>query len=203
MRSRWIVALLVCLLVDQAISCPIEGKWWEAEALRKALNTAESATQSFRHSHGPDSATPEYAYATALVRSGTERVVRRSAVVLRVGAVLTFEMANGPADRPIVKVRNCGPGLSQGPIESLDLAGARVADHVVLFHADTRSATSAVSFDVAGPARLKFLIVGLNVGTWEIWHNGFLVDPGGAVERDSGVLRFNGAPGGYFLRRIG
>jgi hypothetical protein len=135
--------------------------------------------------------------------SAADRVVRRSVVVLRVGAVLTFEMANGPADRPVLKVRDCGAGLAQGPIESLDLAGARVADRVVLFHADTRSATSAVSFDVAGPARLKFLIVGLNVGTWEIWHNGFLVDPGGAVERDSGVLRFNGAPGGYFLRRIG
>jgi hypothetical protein len=203
MRSRWVVALLAYVLADPIVSCPIEGRWWEAEALRKALGVAESATQSFRHSHGPDAAAPEYAYATTLIRSGTERVVRRSAVVLRLGAVLTFEMANGPADRPLVKVRNCGAALAQGPIESLDLAGARVADHVVLFHADTRSATSAVSFDVAGPARLKFLIVGLNVGTWEIWHNGFLVDPGGAVERDSGVLRFNGAPGGYFLRRIG
>jgi hypothetical protein len=203
MRSRWIVALLVCWSADQAASCPIESRWWEAEALRKALGVAESTTQTFRHSHGPDAQAPEYAYATTLIRSDTERVVRRSAVVLRLGAVLTFEMANGPADRPVVKVRNCGATLAQGPIESLDLAGARVADHVVLFHADTRSATSAVSFDVAGPARLKFLIVGLNVGTWEIWHNGFLVDPGGAVERDSGVLRFNGAPGGYFLRRIG
>ena len=203
MKSRWIVAVLACVLVDPIVSCPIEGRWWEAEALRKALGVVESATQSFRHSHGPDAAAPEYAYATALIRGAAERVVRRSVVVLRVGAVLTFEMANGPADRPAVKVRNCSAGLSQGPIESLDLAGARVADHVVLFHADTRSATSAVSFDVAGPTRLKFIIVGLNVGTWEIWHNGFLMDPGGAVERDSGVLRFDGAPGGYFLRRIG
>jgi hypothetical protein len=181
----------------------MEGRWWEAEALRKVLGVAESATQTFRHSHGPDAKAPEYAYATTLIRNAAERVVRRSVVVLRVGAVLTFDMANGPADRPVLKVRDCGAGLSQGPIESLDLAGARVADRVVLFHADTRSATSAVSFDVAGPARLKFIIVGLGVGTWEIWHNGFLVDPGGAVEQDSGVLRFDGAPGGYFLRRIG
>lgn len=206
MKIRWIVALLACGLADLIVCCPIEGRWWDAEALRKALNVAESATQPLRHSHGPDAKAPEYAYATTLVRSGagaTERVVRRSVVVLRVGAVLTLDMGNGSADRPVLKVRNCGAGLSQGPIDSLDLAGARVADHVVLFHADTRSATSAVSFDVAGPARLKFIIVGLAVGTWEIWHNGFLVDPGGAVERDSGVLRFDGAPGGYFLRRIG
>lgn len=203
MKSRWIVALFVCLLTDLIVSCPREDRWWEAEALRKALGVAESATQTIRHSHGPDAKAPEYAYATTLIRSAAERVVRRSVVVLRVGAVLTFEMANGPADRPVVKVRDCGAALAQGPIESLDLAGARVADRVVLFHAETRSATSAVSFDVAGPARLKFLIVGLGVGTWEIWHNGFLVDPGGAIERDSGVLRFDGAPGGYFLRRIG
>jgi hypothetical protein len=203
MKSRWIVTLLACVLADPIASCPIESRWWEAEALRKALGVAESATQSFRYSHGPDAAAPEYAYATTLVRSAAERVVRRSVVVLGVGVVLTLEMGNGSADRPVVKVRSCGAALAQGPIDSLDLAGARVADRVVLFHADTRSATSAVSFDVAGPARLKFIIVGLNVGTWEIWHNGFLVDPGGAVERDSGVLRFNGAPGGYFLRRIG
>jgi hypothetical protein len=203
MKSRWIVALLVCLLADQAASCPIEGRWWEAEALRKALNVTESATQTLRHSHGPDAQAPEYAYATKLIRSAVDRVVRRSVVVLKVGAVLTCEMGNGSADRPVLKVRNCGAALAQGPIESLDLVGARVADRVVLFHADTRSATSAVSFDVAGPARLKFIMVGLVVGTWEIWHNGFLVDPGGAVERDSGVLRFDGAPGGYFLRRIG
>jgi hypothetical protein len=206
MKSRWIVALLACCLADLTASCPMEGRWWEAEALRKALNVAGGTTLSFRHSHGPDAAAPEYAYATTLVQSGagaTERVVRRSVVVLGLGAVLTIEMANGPADRPVLKVRSCAAALAQGPIESLDLAGARVADRVVLFHAETRSATSAVSFDVAGPARLKFIVVGLGVGTWEIWHNGFLVELGGAVEPDSGVLRFDGAPGGYFLRRIG
>jgi hypothetical protein len=178
--------------------CPIEGRWWEAASLRKLLGATDSDAQSFRHSHGPDANAPEYAYATVLSRGA-----RRSAVVLSQGAVLTFEIGGGPADRPVLKVRNCEAPHSQGPIESLDLAGARLADRVVLFHAEARSGTSAVSFDVAGPARLKFIIVGLAVGTWEIWHNGFLVEPGGAVERDSGVLSFEGAPGGYFLRRIG
>lgn len=192
------IALSAAMSAALLPSCPIEGRWWDADALRKALGVAAGATQTFRHSHGPDAKVPEYAYATFYSNG-----VRRSVVILSQGAVLTFEMANGPADRPSVKVRNCGAALPQGPIESLDLAGARVADRVVLFHADTRSATSAVSFDVAGPARLKFIIVGLAVGTWEIWHNGFLVEPGGAVERDSGVLSFEGAPGGYFLRRIG
>ena len=186
----WAMALLV--------SCPVEGRWWDAASLGKLLGVTDSAAQSFRHSHGPNANSPEYAYATVLSRGA-----RRSAVVLRQGAILTFEIGSGPADRPVLKVRNCEAALSQGPIESLDLAGARLGDSVVLFHAETRSATSAVSFDVAGPARLKFIIVGLAVGTWEIWHKGFLVEPGGAVERDTGVLSFEGAPGGYFLRRIG
>ena len=198
MKILSVIALSLALSAVLLPSCPIEGRWWDADALRKLLGVNEGATQPFRHSHGPDATAPEYAYATTF--SGG---VRRSVVVLAKGAVITFEMADGPTDRPVVKVRDCGAALAQGPIESLDLAGARVGDRVVIFHADTRSATSAVSFDVAGPARLKFIIAGLAVGTWEIWHRGYLVEPGGAVERGSGVLYFDGAPGGYFLRRIG
>ncbi len=177
-------------------SCPIEGRWWEPAALGKLLKAPEAA--SFRHSHGPDARSPEYAYATLL-----EGGVRRSVVVLAEGAILTFEIGKGSSDRPVVKVRQCAAPLETGPIESLDLAGMRVGGRVVIFHAESRSATSAVSFDVAGTGKLKFLIVGLQVGTWEIWHNGLLFDPAGAVERDSGVLAFEGPPGGYFLRRIG
>jgi hypothetical protein len=195
-RTLGTIAQLFLSAAAVLSGCPIEGRWWEAEALRKALGATENT--GFRHSHAPGAQAPEYAYATVLAGG-----VRRSIVVLAAGAVLTYEMANGPADRPVVKLRKCAAALQQGPIESLELVGARVADRVVLFHAETRSATSAVSFDVAGPAKLKFIIVGLQVGTWEIWHNGFLVDPGGAVERNSGVLAFEGAPGGYFLRRIG
>jgi len=196
-RVRLTFVVLAALSAVSLSSCPIEGRWWEAEALGKALGLAGPPPQSFRHSHGPDRKAPEYAYATVYL-SG----VRRSVVVLNDGAILTFEMGSGPAGRPSLKVRNCA-ALEQGPIESLDLAGARLAGRVVLFHADTRSATSAVSFDAGGPRKLKFVIVGLQVGTWEIWHNGFLVDAGGAVEPGSGVLSFEGAPGGYFLRRIG
>jgi len=177
-------------------SCPIEGRWWEPAALGKLLKAPEAA--SFRHSHGPDARSPEYAYATLL-----EGGVRRSVVVLAEGAILTFEIGKGSSDRPVVKVRQCAAPIETGSIESLDLAGMRVGGRVVLFHAESRSATSAVSFDVAGTGKLKFLIVGLQVGTWEIWHNGLLFDPAGAVERDSGVLAFEGPPGGYFLRRIG
>ncbi|MCL5744124.1 MAG: hypothetical protein M1541_09400, partial [Acidobacteria bacterium] len=198
MKIRWMIALPAALSAALLPSCPIEGRWWDADALRKALDLTGGADRSFRHAHGPDAKAPEFAYATALAGG-----VRHSVVVLAKTAVVTFEMGAGPADRPIVRVHNCGPALEQGPIESLDLAGARVADRVVIFHADARSATSAVSFDVAGPARLRFIIAGLAVGTWEIWHNGFLVEPGGAVARDSRVLYFEGAPGGYFLRRIG
>lgn len=196
MKILWSLASLVVFGVLWADSCPIEGRWWEPAALRKLLEAPENTT--FRHSHGPDAKSPQYAYATSLGGGA-----RRSVVVLEQGVILTFGVSNGPSDRPVMKMRQCAAPIETGPIESLDLVGTRIGDRVVLFHAETRSATSAVSFDVAGPQKLKFLIVGLQVGTWEIWHNGFLFDPAGAVERDSGVLAFDGPPGGYFLRRIG
>jgi len=189
--------LLAMTGTAQPQGCRLAQRWWEVEALCKTLGGGACADPKLRHSHGPDARAPEYAYATILAGG-----VRRSAVVLKEGAVVTFETGlDGGAGG--VTIRDCGAHLEQATVESLDLAGVRLGGRVVFFHADTRSATSAVSFDVAGPARLKFLIVGLAVGTWEIWRNGFLLDAGGAVEPDSGVLSFEGPPGGYFLRRIG
>mgnify|MGYP001137922622 CR=1 FL=1 len=90
-----------------------------------------------------------------------------------------------------------------GMVESLEFVGARVAEWVALFHLDSRSAGGAASFEVKGAGTLRFVITGLAGGTWEIWHNGFLTDSQGGVEKSSGVLYFEGKPGGYFLRRIG
>jgi len=192
-----IAGLLALNGTAQPAGCPLAQRGWEFEALCRTLGGGAGADPKLRHRHGPDAHAPEYAYATILAGG-----VRRSVVVLKEGAVVTFETGlDGDAER--VTIRDCGANLEQGSVESLDLAGARLGGRVVLFHADPRSATSAVSFDAAGPARLKFLVAGLAVGTWEIWRNGFLMDAGGAVERDSGLLSFEGPPGGYFLRRIG
>lgn len=91
--------------------------------------------------------------------------------------------------------------LPAGEVSSVELAGVRLADRVVLFHADTTSARGAVSFSVTGGGTLKYLVTGLAPGTWEVWWNGWLEDPQGFVDPKAGALYFEGPPGSYFLRR--
>jgi hypothetical protein len=88
-----------------------------------------------------------------------------------------------------------------GKVESEDLAGLRLGGRVVLFHTETRMAQSAVSFDVAGPARLQFLVTGLAPGPWEVWRAGMLEIDDQVVAPAAGTLHFSGKPGSYFLRR--
>jgi heparin/heparan-sulfate lyase len=93
--------------------------------------------------------------------------------------------------------------LPAGEVSSVELAGVRLADRVVLFHADTTSARGAVSFSVTGDGTLKYLVTGLAPGTWEVWWNGWLEDPQGFVDLKAGALYFQGPAGSYFLRRRG
>jgi hypothetical protein len=93
--------------------------------------------------------------------------------------------------------------LPAGEVSSVELAGVRLADRVVLFHADTTSARGAVSFSVTGGGTLKYLVTGLAPGTWEVWWNGWLEDPQGFVDPKAGALYFEGPAGSYFLRRRG
>lgn len=88
-------------------------------------------------------------------------------------------------------------------IRSLDLTGVRIGDTVVLFHMEDRMARSAVSFDTGGGSgRVRFIVTGLAPGMWEIWRNGWLVEPEAPVRAPEGVLYFEERPGSYFLRRL-
>jgi hypothetical protein len=89
-----------------------------------------------------------------------------------------------------------------GKIDSEDLAGLRLGSLVILFYTETHMARSAVSFEVAGPPVMKFLVVGLAPGVWEIWRAGMRELDDGAVAPESGVLCFEGKPGSYFLRHV-
>jgi hypothetical protein len=89
-----------------------------------------------------------------------------------------------------------------GKIDSEDLAGLRLGSLAILFYTETHMARSAVSFDVAGPPSMKFLIVGMAPGAWEIWRAGMRELEDGAVAPESGVLYFEGKPGSYFLRHV-
>jgi len=87
-------------------------------------------------------------------------------------------------------------------ISTIDLAGVRMGDWIVLFNADNHSAASGVYFAVEGEHDVKCLLTGLAPGRWEIWRNGWREDSGGDVERDAGAFYFEGKPGSYFFRRL-
>ena len=141
---------------------------------------------------------------------------RSLAVMPEVGAIVTFDFAEPTPSwtlEPGTKLRHTPlqPLVNvlqwkEAPVENtsnIDMAGARVGNWVVAFHADARSARSPVSFDVEGAqAALNFLVTGLAPGIWEIWRNGWLVDPDAPVSPQAGALYFEGRPGSYFFRRL-
>jgi hypothetical protein len=160
------------------------------------------------------------------------RMVRRSCAVLKFGAqwaLVAYDFATPRGERApfdivsglrhtslqprAVRLRDeeaamldavlLGGATPVVPVTSMDLAGARIADRVVLFYTEPSMARSMVYFDVEASGRLKFLVTGLAPGTWEIWWNGWLENPQGGVEPEAGALYFEGEPGGYFLKRIG
>ena len=88
------------------------------------------------------------------------------------------------------------------PVDSVDFAGARQGSLAILFWLDRDPARGAASFTIDGAGPLKILIAGLAPGTWEFWRNGWLEETGLRVERGSTVLRFDGEPGSYFIRRL-
>ncbi len=162
--------------------------WWELKNLKRHFEASDTPVG---HDFGPDPKRPEYAFLAVKSARGI-----RSLVELVSGALLAFD-AGGTAPRLIRPA-----GTKTGEVDSLDLAGTRLGDWVVLFNVEQLSTRSAVWFEVKGGARLRFLVTGLAPGTWEIWRNGFLEDPGGVVWRGAGALYFEGEAGQYFLRRL-
>jgi hypothetical protein len=125
---------------------------------------------------------------------------RRAKAAAR-GRDLVVESRESTSDKLFLTLIHTAARPETGEIDSSDLAGVRLGERVILFVAETRMAT-AVSFDVAGPAALKFLIAGMAPGAWEIWRGGFLEITDVTVEKESGALSFEGKPGSYFLRHL-
>jgi hypothetical protein len=130
-------------------------------------------------------------------------ILPRGARVTRAASGLTVSQAKAAAESLFLNVIHTADPRPVETIDSIDLAGVRLAGCVIAFHQETRMQRSAVSFDVGGPSALKFLITGLAPGEWEVWRAGMLEIPDGEVRPESGALYFEGAPGSYFLRRLG
>jgi hypothetical protein len=193
------LALLTISLLSLLAADP---EWWQIDALRARLGAQGTKARLLGHDFGPREKSPEYAFLAAEVSP------QRSVVVLNIGqqrALITCDIAK--LETTVATIRysfenKAEPAPAVNDVASVDLRGVRIANWVVLFHSETYSARSPLSFDVEGTEPLRFLITGLAPGTWEIWRNGWLEDPSGAVGRTSGALYFEGRPGSYFLRRV-
>ncbi len=86
-------------------------------------------------------------------------------------------------------------------VGSVDLAGVRAGEWVILFHNEVRSAREPQFFFVEREGPVKCLVGGLAPGAWELWHNGFVKDPSLEVSPRAGALYFEGLAGNYFFRR--
>ena len=170
--------------------------------------------------------TAEYAFLTVDAKrayQGVQEVTRSFVFLPNLHALVEFDIAiAADAPAPVTwKLEGTGSVLAlpsdhnlflhliqmgerqtPGKIDSEELAGLRLGDLAILFYTETHMARSAVSFDVAGRPAMRFLIVGLAPGAWEIWRAGMRELEDGAVAPESGVLYFEGKPGSYFLRHV-
>jgi hypothetical protein len=208
------------------MSVVISLRMADVQALHLAatgLETLRSLAGAPAHPLGSDR-TEEYAFLAVTAKyAGLQEVMRSWVFLPKLRALIEFDIAALP-DPPVpVTWKLEGPGnvlpllakdglylhliqmadrQAPGKIDSEELAGLRLGSLVILFYTETHMSKSAVSFDVAGPASMKFLIAGLAPGEWEIWHAGMRALEDGAVARESGVLYFEGKPGSYFLRPL-
>ena len=155
-------------------------EWQSVEAMRSAL--------------------PEGARVAAHWRSADAAFIAGAASKSRI--VSAVRLAAGRVEVRFDGERVHGPGQR---IDTLDWAGVQTDGHVVLFHTEPSLARSVFSFETApgAGARLRFVLTGAAPGIWEVWRNGWVVDPGVPVRAGEAVLFFEERPGSYFIRRLG
>jgi hypothetical protein len=187
----------------------------------RGLRLRESGLETLRALAGPAARPLGHArgddYAFLAVSAGAYPVTRSFVFLPGFRALVTFDAAaadvslkwvlEGADQRETVSTESAALHVIQmakpqpvGKVESDDLAGVRLGEWVVLFHTEMQMAQSAVSFDVAGPTALRFLLTGLAPGAWEIWRAGMLENDEVLVAPDAGALYLTGKPGSYFLR---
>jgi hypothetical protein len=177
---------------DTSAQPDFKGRWWEIGALRSLLGAERAGGRALGHYFGPDAGAPEFAFLAVDAAPAT-----RSVVVLRTPAAAISFTAPGQGKPEPPRVSG---SAKPTPVESMDLAGIRVADWAILFNIEPRSTRSAVWFETSGGDKLRFLLTGLAPGQWDIWCDGWLVDHGAIVRPTAGALYFTGAPGMYFVR---
>jgi len=165
--------------------------WWDLAGMKALLGDDAPSSRLLGYDRGPNPRDPDYSFLAANTKSGRRYLV----LVKQPKVLITFA---GNEETHSIKLN---PPVPYKPVSSIDLAGVRFEHYVILFHTETTMARSTF-FGVEAGGTLKYLVVGLVPGTWEIWRNGFLEDPEGVVNKESGILYFEGPPGNYYLKRL-
>ena len=93
-----------------------------------------------------------------------------------------------------------GEALPVEMIETECLAGAQIADRVVLFGKSGKRADTRLVFSHRGAGAFKYLVTDLAAGTWQIRRDGEIVGPAVEVCEDAGVIHFEREAGDYEVR---
>jgi hypothetical protein len=193
------------------MSVTIELRIADVEALRlgaTGLETLRALAGPQARALGQDR-TDDYAFlavkaAPDVIREFLFFPSQRAVVEYDIGAVTWKLVGTGKVQAltPELHLIQSGERQTPGKIVSEELAGFRLGEWAILFYTEAHMAQTAVSFDVEGPPKMKFLIAGLAPGAWEIWRAGMRELEDGTVAPSSGVLFFEGKPGSYFLRNV-
>ncbi len=81
------------------------------------------------------------------------------------------------------------------------LAGAKVADRVVLFRRDGARSDLPQRFALSGAGSFQIMVADLAAGSWQVRKDGAVLVPAALVNAEEGVLCFEGGAGCYELLR--
>jgi hypothetical protein len=176
--------LFLILLIGFGPFAAAAEEWWTLAGLRSKL---PSGSRIVGYWYGPDPKHPAAACAAASVNERTIHAVVR----LAEGTEVLYDGS----------VRVTGSKWER--VSSLDLEGAETGEWAVLFHTEPRMARSAVSFETRqNTERVRAIVAGLAPGMWEVWRDGWVIEPEIPVRGPEGVLYFEARPGSYFIRRL-
>jgi hypothetical protein len=103
----------------------------------------------------------------------------------------------------VMQVMNNGEEKYQvTPISGDLITGAKISDRLVLFSKNDEEIDHTFSFDVTEKERYKILITHLKAGRWQILKDNQVVVPAYQVEKDAGIIYFEGTDGFYTIRKL-
>lgn len=79
--------------------------------------------------------------------------------------------------------------------------GVQIKDHIVTFSKTSDVLDKSFALSVKGEGTFKIVLTDLHEGTWQIQKGGQVFKPAVPVERNDGILYFQGTAGEYTFMR--